>query len=396
RPKTAVVSRGASPHQHGDSEKKKPSSSNPIFRATSADFRALWLEQLRSSNGKGSRGPSINLFVDWCAKDPEGAVLGLQHIWVPNFQHNYLLNAVHGPSAASLAEPLVAHWEKLDHLNKDDINFALSRSLNALTKEDPDHALALLRSLPSEIRIDVDHDFFDGLKKSTLVSIMEKTATMEEVFPNERSLMWGGMLRSVSKTTSVTEMLSMAPLMKDADVERSLIKTIIGKASRFNQWGQVLADESISNPESSLRKILVENLVSGYEMRRDYMLVVLACEKEGDWSLLGELPTPKIQTSIIAQVSVTPYLEKLTDENAHGGDVSTRVLAKLALNANRYATAKWLEEQEPSRNRDLARVEYIKMMAQSTRPEDIKLVQAQLSKVEDLTLQAEAKAAINQ
>ena len=72
-----------------------PKSENAILRASSADFRALWREMHLTGRHRGSNGPGgISVFMDWCARDPEAAIIALKDTFAPSYSHNYLNNAV--------------------------------------------------------------------------------------------------------------------------------------------------------------------------------------------------------------------------------------------------------------------------------------------------------------
>jgi hypothetical protein len=197
-----------------------PASANPILRASGADFRSAWDEMIsgpRSSSSGEPHGNSINFFIDWCRVDPEGAVRGLARLHAPGFAHNYLSNAIqdHG---AELAPVLVKHWRELRLMAGYKVEHAMGRSLNVLSKKDPEAAVALSGELPPGTRGDIYRTLFDRQDAATIERLLKALPPFDPAAADDKSQLWAVVAEAVDA----------------ADSERGIAG--IKKALRAEEW----------------------------------------------------------------------------------------------------------------------------------------------------------------
>ncbi|BDS06431.1 hypothetical protein NT6N_14710 [Oceaniferula spumae] len=362
-----------------------PTSPNPIFRATSSDFRDAWMQQLRQSGH-----PDIGLFLDWCEVDPEAAILGLQHIWAPEFQHNYLANATHGSLAATLAEPLVIHWQKFSQLPTSKLSYPLALSLRALAKEDPERSCDLLFMLPSEMRENVYGSLFKSIDVPRLMIMAEKIKSHEISTPEETNKMWYSLISAINQQSTVSETLDLSPAFNSDEAMATLGPILINKATRFDQWNALVSHPQLAKRNSPLRQGLEKSLHRTYQGRHSLLPALEACAKTDDWSLLENLPTPVIPSHLRVKKSPDEYLKWLSthQDNSNQG-TATRVAIRLAINASLRDTLNWISEQPAGRSRDLAHVEAVKAIARN-KSQDSSLASQLAAAIQDKSLRAEA------
>jgi hypothetical protein len=212
-------------------------SPNPIFRATGADFSAAWNEVLllpRSSNGEPGSN-SINMFVDWCAVDPEGAIQGLGRLYAPQFAHNYLGNAInyHG---AELAPALAKHWRSLERMPDNKVRYPLGRAMNALAKKDPEAAAALTGDLPPGPRADVYSSLFEKQDIPSIKRLLKGLPSLASASPEEKKKVWTEVAEAVDVADSQRGLWDW---MADADetiARRAIATEGMTKAYKAEDW----------------------------------------------------------------------------------------------------------------------------------------------------------------
>jgi hypothetical protein len=225
-----VVEKPASP----GSEDTNP---NPIFRATGADFRAAWDELLRLPRGSNDEPGwnSINLFIDWCAVDPEGAIQGLGRLHAPGFAHNYLGNAInyHG---AELAPALAKHWEDLDRMPDYKVRGALGRSISMLAKKDPEAAAALTSDLPPGVREDVYGYLFDQQDITSINRILKGLPSLASAPAAEKTKVWTEVAGAVDVADSQRGLWDWMTSATDPVARKALATEGMSKAYKAEDW----------------------------------------------------------------------------------------------------------------------------------------------------------------
>jgi hypothetical protein len=223
---------------------EKPASSgsaeanpNPIFRATGADFRAAWDEVLllpRSSSGEPGMN-SINLFIDWCAIDPEGAIEGLGRLYAPQFAHNYLGNAInyHG---AELAPALARHWRSLERMPDNKVRYPLGRAMNALAKKDPEAAAALTSHLPPGVRSDVYSALFEQQDIASIKRILKGLPSLASAPVEEKKKVWTEVAEAVDVADSQRGLWDWMAEADDTFARRALATEGMSKAYKAEDW----------------------------------------------------------------------------------------------------------------------------------------------------------------
>jgi hypothetical protein len=215
-----------------------PASANPILRASGADFRSAWDEMIsgpRSSSSGEPHGNSINFFIDWCRVDPEGAVRGLARLHAPGFAHNYLSNAIqdHG---AELAPVLVKHWRELRLMAGYKVEHAMGRSLNVLSKKDPEAAVALLGELPPGTRRAIYRPLFDRQDAATIERLLKALPPFDPAAADDKSQLWAVVAEAVDAADSERGIWDWLARADDPAARRELVIAGIKKALRAEEW----------------------------------------------------------------------------------------------------------------------------------------------------------------
>jgi hypothetical protein len=214
-----------------------PSSANPILRASGADFRDAWDEMITGPRGESGEphGNSINFFIDWCRVDPEGAIRGLSRLHAPRFAHNYLGNAIlyHG---AELAPALVKHWRELRLMAGYKVEHLMGRSLNTLSKEDPEAAVALLGELPPGTRGDVYRTLFDRQDLATIERLLKALPPFDPAAAEDKSRLWTVLAEAVDAADSERGVWDWLVRADDPVARRELVIAGIKKAQRAEDW----------------------------------------------------------------------------------------------------------------------------------------------------------------
>ena len=214
-----------------------PPSANPILRASGADFRSAWDEMIagpRSESGE-PHGNSINFFIDWCRVDPDGAIRGLARLHAPRFAHNYLGNAIlyHG---AELAPALVKHWRELRLMAGYKVGYLMGRSLNALAKEDPESAAALLDELPPGTRREIYGPLFDRQDAATIERLLKGLPPFDPAAAEDKSRLWTVVAEAVDAADSERGIWDWLARADDPAARRELVIAGIKKAQRAEEW----------------------------------------------------------------------------------------------------------------------------------------------------------------
>jgi hypothetical protein len=214
-----------------------PSSANPILRASGADFRSTWEEMISGPRGGSGEphGNSINFFIDWCRVDPEGAIRGLSRLHAPRFAHNYLGNAIlyHG---AELAPALVKHWRELRLMPGYKVEHAMGRSLNALAKEDPEAAVALLGELPPGTRRKIYGTLFDRQDAATIERLVKSLPPFDPAAAQDRSSLWTAAAEAVDAADQQRGLWDWLARADDPAARRALAEAGMKKAQRGEDW----------------------------------------------------------------------------------------------------------------------------------------------------------------
>jgi hypothetical protein len=215
-----------------------PASANPILRASGADFRAAWDEMLagpRSDSSGEPHGNSINFFIDWCRVDPDGAVRGLARLHAPRLAHNYLSNATNDLGAA-LAPALVKHWRELRLMPDYKVEFVMGRSLNALAKEDPQAAAALLGELPPGTRREIYGTLFDRQDAATIERLVKSWPPFEPAADADKARLWTAVAEAVDAADSKRGLWDWLARADDPVARRALAEEGMKKAQRAEDW----------------------------------------------------------------------------------------------------------------------------------------------------------------
>lgn len=238
-PETAMVGTGVAPS--ATPPPNPTSDPNPIFRANGADFRAAWDQMIRGER-RGSGEPhwnSINFFIDWCAIDPEGAVLGLSELYSPGFGHNYLSNAVadHG---ARLAPALVKHWRNLRLQQEYKVEHVMGRALGQLAGEDPAGAVGLILELPPGKRAAIYDALFQGLETATMEELAERLPAAARLTDWERQRLWENFARELDRSDPDAGLWRWMGKTADPVALNSLADQGVTNSMRSNDWSKFL------------------------------------------------------------------------------------------------------------------------------------------------------------
>ncbi len=214
-----------------------PASANPILRANGADFRDAWVEMITGPRGESREphGNSINFFIDWCRVDPEGAVRGLARLHAPSFAHNYLSNAIqdHG---AELAPVLVKHWRELRLMAGYKVEHAMGRSLNVLSKKDPEAAVALLGELPPGTRRDIYRPLFDRQDVATIDRLVKCLPPFDPAAADDKSQLWAVVAEAVDAGDPERGVWDWLARADDPAARQELVIAGMKKALRAEEW----------------------------------------------------------------------------------------------------------------------------------------------------------------
>ncbi len=277
-----VVSSSTSP------KRVEKASANPILRASGADFRAAWDEMLvgpRTPSGE-PHGDSINFFIDWCAVDPEGAVRGLSRLRAPRFAHNYLGNALnyHG---AELAPALVKHWRELRQLADYKVEHALGRSLNALAKEDPETAVALLDELPPGARRETYDELFDRQDAATIERLVKSLPTLDPAAEGERARLWTAVASAVDRAEPERGLWNWLARTDDPAACRAFAAEGMDKARRTEDWTGFFdaVDQLKPAVQAEVREVLRQRARNSGDRPEVRAAISEECKRHGlgDW-----------------------------------------------------------------------------------------------------------------
>lgn len=214
-----------------------PSSANPILRASGADFREAWDEMITGPRGESGEphGNSINFFIDWCRVDPEGAVRGLARLHAPGFAHNYLSNAIqdHG---VELAPVLVKHWRELRLMAGYKVEQMVGRSLNVLSKKDPEAAVALLGELPPGTRRAIYRPLFDRQDAATIDRLVKRLPPFDPAAADDKSQLWVVVAEAVDAADPERGVWDWLARADDPAARRALVVEGMKKAQRAEEW----------------------------------------------------------------------------------------------------------------------------------------------------------------
>ena len=259
-------------------------SANPISRATRADFRAAWDELLRlprASNDEPGWN-SINLFIDWCAVDPEGAIQGLDRLYAPRFAHNYLNNAInhHG---AELAPALAKHCRSLERMPDYKVRGPLGRSMNALAKKDPEAAAALTSDLPPGVREDVYDSLFDQLDITSINRILNGLPSLSSATAGEKKKAWTEVAGAVDGADSQRGLWDWMAQAEDSVARQALAMAGMNKAYEAGDWsGFFDAVERMGEPARAEVRDLLREATRGSSYRPEARAAISAeCQRHG-------------------------------------------------------------------------------------------------------------------
>lgn len=266
-----------------------PQSANPILRAGGADFRAAWEEMLAGPPSDNPGEPfrnSINFFIDWCRVDPEGAVRGLARLHAPRFAHNYLSNAIlyHG---AELAPALVKHWRELRLMPDYKVEFVMGRSLNALAKEDPEAAAALLGDLPPGMRQETCSTLFDRQDAATIARLVKCLPPSDPAAAQDNSRLWTAVAEAIDAADQERGLWDWLARADDPAARRALAETGMKKALRGEDWsGFCGAVEQLEPAARAEVREVVRQVSKKYGYRPEVVAAISEeCQRRGleDW-----------------------------------------------------------------------------------------------------------------
>lgn len=266
-----------------------PSSANPILRASGADFRSTWEEMIsrpRSGSSGEPHGNSINFFIDWCRVDPNGAIRGLTRLHAPRFAHNYLGNAInyHG---AEMAPALVKHWRELRLMAGYKVEHAMGRSLNALSKKDPEAAVALLGELPPGMRRDIYGTLFDRQDAATIERLVKGLPPFDPAATEDQSRLWTAVADAVDAADAERGVWDWLVRADDPAARRALVETGMRKASRGEDWSDFCgAVEQLDPAARAEMREIVRQVAKNYGYRTEVIAAISAeCRRHGleDW-----------------------------------------------------------------------------------------------------------------
>ena len=267
----------------------EPISPNPILRASAADFRAIWDEMIlgkRDSNGELDWN-SINLFLDWCAVDPEGAVRGLTRLYSPEFGQNYLSNAV-GTYGAELAPALAKHWRELRYFDNCDVEGPLGRSLNALAKKDPEAAADLTKQLPPGLRTSIYRNLFDHLDMEALRKTAGSLSIPVPVEKEEAAALWNAVAYAVDAADPKQGIWDWLARADDPVARRALAEQGMTKSGRAENWGPFFdtVTQLESGVQAEVRVQLRKRLASQAGNTKSTNIIAEECKRRGmdDWT----------------------------------------------------------------------------------------------------------------
>lgn len=266
-----------------------PSSTNPILRASGADFRAAWDEMIlgnRSSSGE-PHWNSINFFVDWCAVDPEGAVKGLGRLYAPRFAHNYLSNAI-GSYGAELAPALAKHWRELRYLPDYKVSFALGNSFAALAAKDPEAAAALTNGLPAGTRKDIYGSLFGKLEMDALRRTVDGLSASREGDKGEMESLWSAAATAVDAADPKQGVWEWLVRADCSEARNALAVEGMNKSARSENWGMFFdaMTQLDAAAQAEVREQLRERLANGQGRAKSIRAIAGECQRRGmdDWA----------------------------------------------------------------------------------------------------------------
>jgi hypothetical protein len=259
----------------------KPTSPNPILRASAADFRAAWHEMIRGQQ------PSINFFLDWCAVDPDDAIRGLTKLYAPEEGESYLRNAV-GSYGAELAPALAKQWREFRYLDNCDVEGPLGRSLNALAKKDPETAVALTMQLPPGLRPSIYRNLFDHLDMDALRKAVEELSASRPVEKEEATALWNAVAYAVDGADPKQGIWNWLARADDIEALRALAQQGMIKSGLAENWGPfVEAVIRLDAPvQAEVREQLREHLASQKGNSKSTTAIAEECKRRGieDWT----------------------------------------------------------------------------------------------------------------
>ncbi len=222
-------------HQQRAQRPAAPASPNPILRASGGDFRAAWDQMIvgaRDEMGEPHEN-SINLFIDWCRVDPDGAVQGLGRLYAPRFVHNYLGNAInhHG---ALLAPALARHRGELRLLPDYRVLEAFGRSLNVLAKEDPETAAALVAAEPPAVRDSLYASLFERLDIASIERVVENLP--HQTSKHGSSRLWEAVADAVDRADPEDGLRTWVTKFDDPAAQKALAMEGFERARDTTNW----------------------------------------------------------------------------------------------------------------------------------------------------------------
>lgn len=241
-----------------------PASANPILRASGADFRVAWEEMIagpRDESGE-PHGNSINFFVDWCRVDPEGAVRGLARLHAPRFAHNYLGNAVND-CGVELAPVLVKHWHELRLMPDYKVEHAVGRSLNALARQDPEAAAALMGELPPGVRRECYRTLFDRQDLATIGKLVKSLPPFDPAAIGDKSTLWTAVADAVDAADAERGVWDWLVRADDPAARRAFAEAGMKKAQRGEDWSDFFGAVEQLEPAARAEMRNVVRQVSG-------------------------------------------------------------------------------------------------------------------------------------
>jgi hypothetical protein len=262
---------------------------NPIFRAGAADFRAAWDQMIRGER-RGYGEPhwnSINFFIDWCAIDPEGAVLGLSELYSPGFGHNYLSNAVadHG---ARLAPALVKHWRNLRLQQEYKVEHVMGRALGKLAGEDPDGAVGLILELPPGKRAAIYDALFQNLETATMEELAERIPAAAGLTDWERGRLWENFARELDRSDPDGGLWRWMEKTEDPVGLKELAVAGAASAARHNDWSKFL--DAVAQIDEAQRPAVRDHVIATLktygDVRQQLPGLATECARRGlaDWA----------------------------------------------------------------------------------------------------------------
>lgn len=324
---------------------KRATPENPILRATSADFRGVWARAL-----KEGKEPGTMLFIDWCERDPEAAILALREFYAPQMVSHYLrLAATY--YAAEMAEPLVRHWRELKFVPENDLVQIVGWTLGTLAGKEPERATALLHQLPSGMRTESYDRFLSNLKKEQQeVAVRECLKLVPGYSRKEQEEFYRDLARGVRRAGVEEGCARWLPLVESEYGVQQLAGEFFRGAHRQQNWENFF--ETVNSLEGEQREWTEATIAQAgvnFGSPGGFVPFLAACETHGRWDLVERMVSTHGE-----EMPVDPPQEFLTwaMKLDPGAEAPFRQAVRYALRSDPSQALNWLRDQPPGTKRD--------------------------------------------